>query len=359
MEFTRKDTKILKGVAICFMLYHHLFAFPERVMAGSFVSLYYFGDTNLSVCLGAFGRICVPMFTFLSGYGCYMAAAKTDDMAGLVRRRLWGHYKTFWMVFFVCLPGLIYTHRAMRSTLLYELIYHSLGLHTSFNDEWWFVLPFALLLVLFPAVKRFLERPRAALYTDLFLLVVLNTVIVYVIPAAVEAPVFSDAAQTTFWKHTEELLEILPAYITGCIFARYDILSRVKARFGGRLLPCLAALAVMIAVFFIRSVNRDYYDFINAAVFILALTVLLPLKPAQWLGRVFEKLGEESALMWLIHTFFCYYWFQRLVYAPRYSPLIFILLTILSFGAAKLIRLFYKAIGRLFVRGAVKSGAAD
>lgn len=359
MEFTRKDTKILKGVAICFMLYHHLFAFPERVMAGSFVSLYYFGDTNLSVCLGAFGRICVPMFTFLSGYGCYMAAARTDDMAGLVRRRLWGHYKTFWMVFFVCLPGLIYTHRAMRSTLLYELIYHSLGLHTSFNDEWWFVLPFALLLVLFPAVKRFLERPHAALYTDLFLLVVLNTVIVYVIPAAVEAPVFSDAAQTTFWKHTEELLEILPAYITGCIFARYDILSRVKARFGGRLLPCLAALAVMIAVFFIRSVNRDYYDFINAAVFILALTVLLPLKPALWLGRAFEKLGEESALMWLIHTFFCYYWFQRLVYAPRCSPLIFIWLTLLSYGAAKLIRLLYKAIGRLFTRTAVKSGAAD
>ena len=350
MEFTRKDTKILKGVAICFMLYHHLFAFPERVMAGSFVSLYYFGDTNLSVCLGAFGRICVPMFTFLSGYGCYMAAARTDDMAGLVRRRLWGHYKTFWMVFFVCLPGLIYTHRAMRSTLLYELIYHSLGLHTSFNDEWWFVLPFALLLVLFPAVKRFLERPRAALYTDLFLLVVLNTVIVYVIPAAVEAPVFSDAAQTTFWKHTEELLEILPAYITGCIFARYDILSRVKARFGGRLLPCLAALAMMIAVFFIRSVNRDYYDFINAAVFILALTVLLPLKSAQWLGRVFEKLGEESTFMWLTHTLLCYHWCQKLVYAPKFAPLILVWLVVLSYASARLIRLFYSLLSLTYAK---------
>lgn len=359
MEFTRKDTKILKGIAICLMLYHHLFAFPERVMAGDFISLYYFGDTNLSVCLGAFGRICVPMFTFLSGYGCYMAAMRSDDIPGLVRRRLWGLYKTFWMVFFVCLPGLLYTHRSLRSTILYELVYHFLGLHTTFNDEWWFVLPFALLLVLFPAIKRFLERPRASLYTDLFLLVVLNTVIVYIIPAAVEAPVFADAVQTTFWKHTEELLEILPAYITGCIFARYDILSRVKARFGGRPLCCLAALAVMIAVFFIRSVNRDYYDFINAAVFILALTVLLPLKGAQWLGKVFEKLGEESSLMWLIHSFFCYYWFQHLVYLPRYSPLVFLWLTVLSFGAAKLIRLFYRALGRLFGRSAVKSDAAD
>lgn len=359
MEFTRRDTKILKGVAICLMLYHHLFAFPERVMAGSFASLYYFNDTNLSVCLGAFGRICVPMFTFLSGYGCYMASTQEQNMSALVQKRLWGLYKTFWMVFFVCLPGILYTHLSMRSALLYELVYHFLGIHTSFNDEWWFVLPFAILIVLFPAIKRFLERKRSSLYTDLFLLVVLNTVIVYIIPTAIEAPAFSETAQTTFWKHTEEVLEILPAYIIGCIFARYDILSRVKDRFGGRLIWCAAALGVMLAVFFIRSLNRDYYDFINAAVFILALTVLLPLKPMRLLGRVLEKLGEQSSIMWLIHTFFCYYWFQQLVYAPQYSPLIFIWLTALSYGAAVLIKLFYRLLGKLFARTAVKSGAAD
>lgn len=346
MEFTRRDTKVLKGVAICLMLYHHLFAFPERVMAGSFVSLYYFNDTNLSVCLGAFGRICVPMFTFLSGYGCYMASTREENMPALVQKRLWGLYKTFWMVFFVCLPGILYTHRYSRpSDIISELVYNFLGLHSIFNEEWWFVLPFALLLVLFPAIKRFFERKRASLYTDLLIIVVINAIIVYIIPVVIETKLFSVINKTMLWKHTDELLEILPAYMTGCAFARYDILSKVKKRFGGRLVWCAAALGVMLAVFFIRSLNRDYYDFINAAVFILALTVLLPLKPVRWAAGLFEKLGEESSIMWLVHTFLCYHWLQPLVYAPKYSPLVFVWLVALSCGFAKLIRLLYKLLG--------------
>ena len=77
----------------------------------------------------------------------------------------------------------------------------------------------------------------------------------------------------------------------------------------------------------------------------------------QLAGKVFEKLGEESAMMWLTHTFFCYYWLQRLVYLPRYSPLIFLWLTALSYGSAKLIRLIYRLIARIFSSRGAKSAA--
>ncbi len=339
------------------MLYHHLFAFPERVTEGVFISLWSFNDTNLSVCLGAFGRICVPLFTLMSGYGCYLSSLRGGGISARSSGGIWGLYKTFWMVFSVCLPVLVYKWRAMRSLLAYEVIYNFLGLSTSFNDEWWFVLPFAVLLALFPAIKRFVERKNAALYTDLFLVAVLNTVIVYIIPAVMEQPVFSMLSQTVFWARVEELLEILPAYVTGCILARYGVLSRVKTRFGGRPLWCCAALAGMLAIFFVRPYNHKYYDFVNAAVFVVLFAVLLPAKPMQLAGKVFEKLGEESAMMWLTHTFFCYYWLQRLVYLPRYSPLIFLWLTALSYGSAKLIRLIYRLIAHIFASRGAKSAA--
>ena len=60
-------------------------------------------------------------------------------------------------------------------------------------------------------------------------------------------------------------------------------------------------------------------------------------------------------MMWLTHTFFCYYWLQRLVYLPRYSPLIFLWLTALSYGSAKLIRLIYRLIARIFASRGAKS----
>ena len=31
MEFTKQDTKTIKGIAILLMLCHHLFAFPETI----------------------------------------------------------------------------------------------------------------------------------------------------------------------------------------------------------------------------------------------------------------------------------------------------------------------------------------
>ena len=93
MEFTKQDTKIIKGAAICFMLFHHLFAFPERVTEGTFVSLWYFNETNLAVCLGAFGRICVPIFTFLSGYGIYRSSLKSGDCSALAVRHIRSLYK--------------------------------------------------------------------------------------------------------------------------------------------------------------------------------------------------------------------------------------------------------------------------
>ncbi len=348
MEFTKQDTKIIKGVAICLMLCHHLFAFPERVEAGEFVSLWYFNETNLSVCLGTFGRICVPIFTFLSGYGLYRSSLNGGDVSALTARHIKSLYKTYWMVFFVCLPVIVYKNLFLRrSLIMYDIIYNFLGLSSSFNNEWWFVLPFAVLLVLFPAIKRFVERRNAGLYIDLFLVLIINAVIVYIIPYIMTLNVFTVFASTVFCDRARELLELLPAFLTGVIFARWDVLSAAKARLRGRLLWCIAAVAVMCAIFLVRTRNAKCYDFINAAVFILCLTALLPTKPMLLAGKVLARLGEESAIMWLVHTFLCYYWLQRLVYLPKYSPLIFIWLVVLSYGFARVIRLLWKTAGRV------------
>ena len=361
MEFTKQDTKIIKGVAICFMLFHHLFAFPERVTEGTFVSLWYFNETNLAVCLGAFGRICVPIFTFLSGYGIYRSSLKNEDCSALAVRHIKSLYKTYWMVFFVCLPVIVYkSFFSRRSLIAYDIIYNFLGLSFSFNNEWWFVLPFAVLLVLFPAMKRFAERRRAGLCIDLFLVLILNAVIVYIIPYVMTLSVFAGLSSTVFWSRTREVLELLPAFLTGIIFARWDVLSAVKTRFGGRLSWCAAAVAGMCAIFLVRAHNAKYYDFVNAAAFVMCLIVLLPTKLMALAGKVLAKLGEESAIMWLVHTFLCYYWLQRLVYAPKYAVLIFLWLVMLSYGFAKLIRLLWKWTCRLVKRlSARKEVSAD
>jgi len=351
LKFTKDDTKIIKGVALCLMLYHHLFAYPNKIAEGiSFISLYSFGETTLSTYIGQFGRICMPMFLFLSGYGTYLSSVNCGDVPAMARRRVWGLYKLVWQVFIISLPVSLWIFRYNGTHLIRETIYNGLGISCSFNEEWWFIVPFAVLLVLFPAVKRFLDRKSSNILTDFLFILLYSAFYNYIVPKIIEAPVFSSFARSVFWHKMNETMSVFPAFFMGCIFAKYGILDRIKSDYAGRPLWCILALAGIISLFYLHLYNYMFYDFLNCAVFISCLTVLLPLRILKWPCRFLAKIAEESTFIWLTHTFFACYWCQKLVFAPKYSVLIFAFLLLLSYCAAKFIRFFWKSVGKLYAK---------
>ena len=356
MKFTKEDTKIIKGAAICLMLYHHLFAYPDRLMEGvRFVSLCSFGGVPLSVYIGQFGRICVPMFLFLSGYGIYISSEKSENVRAMTLRRVQGLYKQMWQVFFLALPFSLWVNRWKGAALIPEAIMNGLSLDCSFNEEWWFILPFAVMLVIFPAIKRFLDRKNANLYTELLVLLLYSAFYNYIVPGVFSAFSLSGFEKSAVWHRMNEILLVFPAFFLGCVFAKYGILDRIKKDCAGKPAWCVLSLVCLGAVFYLRLYNYMFYDFVNGAVLVMCLTILLPLRILRWPFRLLGKLAEESTFMWLTHTFFCYYWCQGLVYAPRYSLLIFAFLVALSYIAAKFIRFFWRTASRLVHKEAEKT----
>ena len=65
----KNDTRVIKGAAVILMLMHHMWAFQERIADGGLKGLIPLGNTYLFVFLGHFGKVCVPLFFFLGGYG--------------------------------------------------------------------------------------------------------------------------------------------------------------------------------------------------------------------------------------------------------------------------------------------------
>ena len=134
----------------------------------------------------------------------------------------------------------------------------------------------------------------------------------------------------------------------GVLMAKYDLLSAAKALCARRRgLCCAAAVVVLAALIYIHPFNWLAYDFINAAVFIPCALALLSTRLGAFIAPVLERLGEESTSMWLIHALLCYHWCQKLIYAPKYAPLIFLWLLALSYAAARLVRLLYSIPARL------------
>ena len=65
--FTQEDTLLVKGIAILFMLFYHLFETYERV--NSLGVIYAPLSENAFLMISGFGNICVAVFAFLSAYG--------------------------------------------------------------------------------------------------------------------------------------------------------------------------------------------------------------------------------------------------------------------------------------------------
>lgn len=349
MEFTKQDTKVIKGIAILLMLCHHLFAFSERLNGVSYVSMPFINGTTAAMFLANFSKICVTLFTLLGGYGAYFSISRAKSRTEVVGRHLFQLYTSYWKIFIIAIPVSLLLGLPHESPLFADLIYCFLGLRFTYCNEWWFVTPFAVLSVFSPLIVDFADRRNASLQSSLLWLVCVNAVIYYIIPPIMRIPSLAGFSQTVFWVEIYTTMTLLPAYAFGAVLARHNVFSAVKDYCRAKRPLCIpAALVILGMLLYIHSFNWLAYDFINAAVFIMCVLPLLQAKLGALITPVLIKLGEESTCMWLIHTLLCYKWLQRLVYAPRYAPLIFLWLVVLSYGFAKLIRLFYTAIGKAY-----------
>lgn len=74
---TKRDVEILKGIAILFMLFHHLFGSIDRYSLYHFTGLII--DEGTTVIIAKDLKVCVSIFAFASGYGMYKRAVAIGD----------------------------------------------------------------------------------------------------------------------------------------------------------------------------------------------------------------------------------------------------------------------------------------
>lgn len=157
---TRQDTSVMKGIAICAMLCHHLYGFsPEGVEPYSGVLAW----------LGVLGKICVALFLFCSGYGLaanYKPQSILDDVK-FIAKRLIKFYANYWVIFLIFVPVTILAfHRSLTaaygadSNVWVCLLKDILGIQgvESYNPTWWFNLLIIILYLIFPILYRAAQR---------------------------------------------------------------------------------------------------------------------------------------------------------------------------------------------------------
>lgn len=317
MGFTREDTRVAKATAVILMCMHHLFAFPDRFPAGmGYISLLPWDLVN---ALGHVGRICVAMFVCLSGFGTYLALEQAGAPWKTALGKIWGLYKKYWAVFLVFIPLAALLRDPQVKLTLPELAGNFSALFPTYNGEWWFLPPFLVLTAASPLLIRPIRDSRlswlwwglAFLLQQLFM------------------PEFRyESRSVTAIFHNA--LVFIPGFWLGCLMAKYRLFDRYVERVG----PWVS-LGIMTALVFLRMGLGQRVDVLFAPVMCAATAAFARGIPP--LRRIKSEIGSVSTEIWLIHSFFCYHFIPRTVFAPRYSVLVLLLLLALSYGSGKAI----------------------
>lgn len=310
MEISINKSNYLKGIAIILMLIHHLFAYPSRISPD--IPVYHMvNSVDIEMFVGLFGKICVSMFLFLSGYGFSL---KKEVSFKYIWGKLKNLYISYWIVLFIFVPIGIIFFPGERYSLSPSLFFENLiGIKSTYNSEWWFFKLYVLYVFSLPLLSRLNIGPLLGL---LFLAALCGKGLQYVAGAP----------------------EVLIEYCTwllpfgfGMVFGRSQKMPPnswlVKLITTLSRTHPLILLMVTVAVFIVAH-NPGLL--LVTPLFIIAL-----MKTADGLGstvnRVVSELGKHSLYMWLTHSFYCYYFTQKLIFAPRYTPLILLLLIAVSY----------------------------
>ena len=339
MEFTKEQTNIAKGVAICLMFAHHLYAFEDRLINGnSYIALIPFFDVEYQI--GRFGNICVSIFLFLSGYGMFLGYLNSRETPLIYSiKKLKSFYSTYWLYFLIFVPiGILYFqkvtlwHSNQSRYLVNPKIFleNFLGWSATYNVEWWFVRPFVICLLFVFPLYIFLIKKHVFWISFISLLL-------YLLSRKFHVDQYYSFFGFMYWQIS---------FAIGMICAKLKFFSSHLIQSFDRV-GNIGIFVGLILCFILRLyINGTQYDFLIVPFFVYYSCKAIEIIN---LSGLISYLGQYSFPMWLIHSFFCYYYFQDIIYFPKYSVLVFIFLTAISLVSVLIIEYLYSHILRLTI----------
>lgn len=338
MDITKRDSKMLKGIAILAMLMLHLFCRRDNL---PYTPLLWIGDTPLIYYFGLFRDICVAIYCFVSGYAHYMQSSKTELRHRW--KRLLRFLIPFWVIAAVFSVIGIFTGNPAIPASAKEFLLNCLTIKNSYNGAWWYANTYVLLVALQPLSRKFVERCPAWL-------VMLLTFGFYTVGYGIRFWGWGACdSMVLSWliTHIGLLGTSYFPYMIGMLFCKKQVISLLRqqtAAIGRRTMQIITLIIFVCMIVAHGIVPPLFVAFITATVTIVLLCIC-PIP--KWITDVLCYFGEHSTNIWLVHMFFYSVLFDNLVFSARYPIPVFLLLIALSLASSYVIRWLSRPILKL------------
>lgn len=313
--FTRNDTIMVKGIAILLLLVHHMGGTNPGVPLS-------FQGLSLSVALEHLGKVCVALFTVLSGYGITEGSKKHEKKLPYVCRHIKKILFGFWGIFLLTLlcnlaqgfsPWQIYGN-GLRGVLY--LIKDFLGLQNflivtpSLCGLYWYIECIFVCYLIFPALNILFDKLKK---WDVLLLVLTFMPWVYYL------------VKQDYMMHTDRELFYIFSFCIGMYLSKHQILNRWKEtaethKFWLAAVP-VAGCAVLALLRLKICLPMDGFFAVSI---ICACIFTINRIPETFVGRMITVFGKCEFELYLLHPVI-FGWFSGMVFVRGIYRKIFLI----------------------------------
>lgn len=339
------------------MVFHHCFLGPSRY-AGQEVIFAPFSEATInSIALSM--KVCVAIFTFLSGYGIAISYSRMTDYSikNVVKNVFRRWYRMILPFIFVwCLLNVysLITNRGWYTrwfgkgptSVLYAVI-DAFGLAQvfgtpTFMPTFWYMSLAQIIVVVFPILFLIYKK--------------LGPVVLLIIASAFSLIFLTKPLEFL----NKGCLAFFPTYIVvvclGLVCSSKNLLVKIKdfkvinISFLNRIIHLIIIAGLIIAGFYIRPyIYHSIFIGIFDAVFCLAMVMFMFefVNNIPVVKYIFYFLGIHSMTIFLIHNFIRAAWYYRFTYSFKYPILIAFVLLCISTAIAVVIDFAYEKIFRI------------
>lgn len=344
-KFDVKISRIIKGITIMIMVFHHLFANAEWLVEGNYFISIPMREHSLEYYIAVYGKICISIYAFLSGYGWYASyQCKKPKCFTLVKRVLMV-LTHWWLIVLLCfLPLAIMSGqqtdwRMLRNNLL--LVEHT---WCPFAD---YLLFYVTAIISFPMIYRVLKKINKPL---LFFIgtpligMILRKFVSYTLPAGM------------LYQLVYFYLLYIPYIVAGsCVYQSgvfFTIHKWLREKKWNKTWIKVVLLFLSVPLRWVTG-NRLVLDSFLATYVVFLLVELIQGREGKKFFRGMDFLGRHSTNIWFLHAAFFFSfaeYTQWIIYLPRIPLVIMLWCIILCLPVSWLINLLHDKIFALWER---------
>lgn len=326
LRLSLQDSNAIKGIALIFLLIHHLF-YAGNMPVDTIMTR---GGHSIVQLVGIWCKVCVSLFVFLSGYGLAISSQhmRWDNIWQFYKKRYLKLMVNYWFIYILFVPFGVF---AMGRTFLkvyhgswVRPIYDFFGLHYAitqdyygYNATWWFYSCIIILYFLFPYLYKFKRY-----WWTIVTFALLSYLYGWIIPLFHACAIY------------------IPSFVLGMYFA-----DAQERKIHVNVFHKTVILLIMLPTICLMRQHVHFTELWDAVISLTLVFAFIISDIPSVIKRLLAFLGKHSFNIFLFHTFIYAYYFRSYIYWTRNPILIFLTLLLSCLVLSSIIEYLKRKIG--------------